>query len=224
MHLDTKEKPYVCDCGAAFARRDLLHRHERLTHTGAADARTQNNATPRLTVDRETIMTGLEPSSTSRGQLQTNAIVSNARVAEQHAEQGLVPEVDTTINSASDHALPFPPEYYHLGQHPQRQKPHQPSWLTIAGASFLGSSAEGNVLSQFNDFLNCSGLRQVAEGLHASTSGCDDVQESLLTSSAPTSLDPEGVATPPSAVTPGETPTPPASMYLTSLLMGLLLS
>lgn len=30
--LDTKDKPYVCHCGTAFARRDLLTRHERLSH------------------------------------------------------------------------------------------------------------------------------------------------------------------------------------------------
>lgn len=32
--IDTKEKPYVCDCGRSFARRDLLTRHERLSHSG----------------------------------------------------------------------------------------------------------------------------------------------------------------------------------------------
>lgn len=29
---DTKEKPYACHCGRAFSRRDLLTRHDRLTH------------------------------------------------------------------------------------------------------------------------------------------------------------------------------------------------
>jgi hypothetical protein len=28
---DTKEKPFICRCGAAFARRDLLTRHQRIT-------------------------------------------------------------------------------------------------------------------------------------------------------------------------------------------------
>lgn len=32
MLLDTKDKPYICHCGTAFARRDLLTRHERLSH------------------------------------------------------------------------------------------------------------------------------------------------------------------------------------------------
>ncbi|CCF33533.1 hypothetical protein CH063_05701 [Colletotrichum higginsianum] len=28
----TKEKPYKCECGQAFARQDLLRRHERVSH------------------------------------------------------------------------------------------------------------------------------------------------------------------------------------------------
>lgn len=36
--VDTKEKPFVCTCGAAFARRDLLTRHQRISlHTGEAE-------------------------------------------------------------------------------------------------------------------------------------------------------------------------------------------
>jgi hypothetical protein len=31
---DTNEKPYSCACGALFARRDLLKRHESLAHSG----------------------------------------------------------------------------------------------------------------------------------------------------------------------------------------------
>lgn len=30
--LDTKEKPFICFCGAAFTRRDLLKRHNRISH------------------------------------------------------------------------------------------------------------------------------------------------------------------------------------------------
>jgi uncharacterized Zn-finger protein len=33
-NTDTKEKPYECDCGESFARRDLLTRHTRQAHSG----------------------------------------------------------------------------------------------------------------------------------------------------------------------------------------------
>ncbi|KAL6692408.1 fungal-specific transcription factor domain-containing protein [Trichoderma pleuroticola] len=32
IRTHTKDKPYICQCGTAFARRDLLTRHERLSH------------------------------------------------------------------------------------------------------------------------------------------------------------------------------------------------
>ena len=35
---DTKEKPFTCFCGAAFTRRDLLKRHNRLTHEGGTES------------------------------------------------------------------------------------------------------------------------------------------------------------------------------------------
>ncbi len=35
--IDTKEKPFICSCGAAFTRTDLLRRHEKLTHLAAAE-------------------------------------------------------------------------------------------------------------------------------------------------------------------------------------------
>jgi hypothetical protein len=31
--IDTKEKPFICFCGASFTRSDLLRRHEKLVHT-----------------------------------------------------------------------------------------------------------------------------------------------------------------------------------------------
>ncbi|KAF7595818.1 hypothetical protein BBP40_004630 [Aspergillus hancockii] len=34
VRLHTKEKPYNCNCGQTFARRDLLKRHQRLAHGG----------------------------------------------------------------------------------------------------------------------------------------------------------------------------------------------
>ena len=50
---DTKEKPFVCTCGAAFARRDLLTRHQRISlHTGEAE-----NPRPSPTPDVVTAIT-----------------------------------------------------------------------------------------------------------------------------------------------------------------------
>lgn len=41
---DTKEKPFLCRCGAAFTRRDLLTRHHRLSkHDGDGDNSTTAN-------------------------------------------------------------------------------------------------------------------------------------------------------------------------------------
>lgn len=36
-HVDTKEKPYSCPCGRSFSRKDLLTRHERLSHSFNGD-------------------------------------------------------------------------------------------------------------------------------------------------------------------------------------------
>lgn len=38
IDADTKEKPYNCQCGRSFTRKDLLTRHERLNH-GSAEER-----------------------------------------------------------------------------------------------------------------------------------------------------------------------------------------
>ncbi|OIW33219.1 hypothetical protein CONLIGDRAFT_628103 [Coniochaeta ligniaria NRRL 30616] len=44
VRTHTKEKPFICRCGAAFARRDLLTRHQRLTfHVGALGASASNS-------------------------------------------------------------------------------------------------------------------------------------------------------------------------------------
>jgi hypothetical protein len=38
LHADTKEKPFSCDCGASFGRRDLLTRHQRVSGHDPVDA------------------------------------------------------------------------------------------------------------------------------------------------------------------------------------------
>ncbi|RSL77015.1 hypothetical protein BHE90_012047 [Fusarium euwallaceae] len=53
VRTHTKEKPFVCTCGAAFARRDLLTRHQRISlHTGEAE-----NPRPSPTADVVTTTT-----------------------------------------------------------------------------------------------------------------------------------------------------------------------
>ncbi|KAF4986481.1 hypothetical protein FDECE_15935, partial [Fusarium decemcellulare] len=53
VRTHTKEKPFVCTCGAAFTRRDLLTRHQRISlHTGEAE-----NPRPSPTTDLVTTAT-----------------------------------------------------------------------------------------------------------------------------------------------------------------------
>lgn len=66
MYPDTKEKPFICHCGAAFTRRDLLTRHHRITlHgdeskadtpqcAGILDQESETRISPRRTRDRGT--------------------------------------------------------------------------------------------------------------------------------------------------------------------------
>lgn len=44
--VDTKEKPYHCDCGLSFARKDLLKRHRRLAHAASDEAGQSGAAIP----------------------------------------------------------------------------------------------------------------------------------------------------------------------------------
>jgi hypothetical protein len=41
---DTKEKPFVCRCGAAFTRRDLLSRHQKIAQQDDGDTGTHETA------------------------------------------------------------------------------------------------------------------------------------------------------------------------------------
>ncbi|PON24967.1 hypothetical protein TGAM01_v206047 [Trichoderma gamsii] len=71
----TKEKPFVCSCGAAFTRTDLLRRHEKLAHLNPA-----------------------EPSDTHRGALSTATIPGtvHSRTAQENEEvtERMVPNID----------------------------------------------------------------------------------------------------------------------------------
>ena len=53
--LDTKEKPFICFCGAAFTRRDLLKRHHRITHEDNPDSQSSVGLiSPNSQEDQET--------------------------------------------------------------------------------------------------------------------------------------------------------------------------
>lgn len=90
LFLDTKEKPYVCQCGSSFTRRDLLRRHERLVHGPTAPANIEE----------------VIPSTTSSLQA---AIVVSPTGASSGAESG---PSQTSISSGT--TLPLPPEYHHM--------------------------------------------------------------------------------------------------------------
>ncbi|KAJ5653267.1 hypothetical protein N7490_000270 [Penicillium lividum] len=49
VRTHTKEKPFICFCGSAFTRRDLLKRHNRITHQ---DALTSPDSQPALKADQ----------------------------------------------------------------------------------------------------------------------------------------------------------------------------
>ncbi|KAJ4256902.1 hypothetical protein NW762_008998 [Fusarium torreyae] len=90
--IHTKEKPYVCHCGSSFSRRDLLRRHDRLSHPNPEPARItteESEAAP----DVETHP--VPEFQTDPERLQGNTTGGNTIVAE-----------------PSPASLPLPPEYY----------------------------------------------------------------------------------------------------------------
>ncbi|KAL7965602.1 hypothetical protein HDV63DRAFT_414152 [Trichoderma sp. SZMC 28014] len=58
----TKEKPFVCSCGAAFTRTDLLRRHEKLAHLGYREPNDTHSGGPSTATSP-----GVAPSRTSAG-------------------------------------------------------------------------------------------------------------------------------------------------------------
>ncbi|KAH7118333.1 hypothetical protein EDB81DRAFT_816695 [Dactylonectria macrodidyma] len=89
IRTHTKEKPYVCQCGSSFTRRDLLRRHERLVHETAAPAIAHNDI----------------PSIS--GSIQAEITVSTVGASSDADSR------PSQLSVSSGSALPLPPEYHH---------------------------------------------------------------------------------------------------------------
>ncbi|KAH6980648.1 hypothetical protein BKA56DRAFT_585825 [Ilyonectria sp. MPI-CAGE-AT-0026] len=128
----TKEKPYACQCGSSFTRRDLLRRHERLVHEPAAPASVHNDIR-------------CMPSS-----IQAEITVSTA---------GASSDADSRPSQASISSgsiLPLPPEYHHIYS-TLRDQPSQDNPLHDF-TTFINNSG----LRQLAHFPEVADLRQIA--------------------------------------------------------------
>ncbi|OIW34947.1 hypothetical protein CONLIGDRAFT_639273 [Coniochaeta ligniaria NRRL 30616] len=89
-HPYTKEKPYACQCGSSFTRRDLLRRHERLVHEPAAPANVHDDI----------------PSI--QHSIQAEIMVSTVGASSDADNRS------SQISISSGRTLPLPPEYHHI--------------------------------------------------------------------------------------------------------------
>lgn len=100
LNLDTKEKPYICHCGSAFSRRDLLTRHQRISHESAT------STSPDAPTSDDVPQVAIEPDSLSAADLTP---VSDVGV------QGWIPQphyLDHSSHGLPDsHYATAPPAY-----------------------------------------------------------------------------------------------------------------
>lgn len=109
---DTKEKPFICFCGAAFTRRDLLKRHTRISHQdGLVSPESQAGSM---------LKTGLQ--AAPQGPAPASAAIS--------------PQYDASARPVG--SIPEPPAVHHwTGPQPDHAEyltPTQPSGIMTAGA------------------------------------------------------------------------------------------
>lgn len=68
IYLDTNEKPFKCTCDASFARRDLLKRHQNLTH-GTTEGQVPEKPSP--SIPESSQQSSQFPSTLDEGHLTT---------------------------------------------------------------------------------------------------------------------------------------------------------
>lgn len=105
INADTKEKPFICRCGASFTRNDLLKRHSRIAHPPPPPI--HESTVPN--VDAEALFPNRS------GSLGLSAF------PESHLDGAVIFETSAPDQDDPDRvkralSLPIPPEYLHVGQ------------------------------------------------------------------------------------------------------------
>ncbi|KAH7145382.1 hypothetical protein B0J13DRAFT_474028, partial [Dactylonectria estremocensis] len=148
IRTHTKEKPYACQCGSSFTRRDLLRRHERLVHEPAAPTIVHN---------------GIPSMSASIQAEITVSTVGASSDADSRPSQ---------VSISSGTALPLPPEYHHTcktsmlcGAYSMPTRGYQPSkdnplhdftaFINNSGLRKLAHLPEVTSLRQAASYLEC---------------------------------------------------------------------
>ncbi|KAL5610879.1 hypothetical protein FOBRF1_006996 [Fusarium oxysporum] len=146
---DTNEKPYVCDCGQSFTRRDLLRRHQRLVHPLPSPLPATNSSKPDVNSQgmhgvRETTLASSTAPETSTPATAISASQSQVAVDDTLA----IAQGDVAVKPGP--VLPLPPEY--------------PDMLP----SNLEPDTEDEPLSIFQKFIVHSGLVSLLGGPRSS--------------------------------------------------------
>jgi hypothetical protein len=119
--LDTKEKPYACHCGAAFTRRDLLARHQRL-QSHKQDALPDTSPTADADLAAAVSLSGLSSADPWIGQqlqLSTHRVGDEGNMGRQDYTQSILssqlfddaPPTPTSPNITSSDNVIFDPHF-----------------------------------------------------------------------------------------------------------------